>query len=273
MGPRPTRILVDEVKLKDRVLGDDDISELADDIEANGLKFPILVNGDYELIDGLRRLEAVASTGATTIEAYVTNNAYEMFEILTPLQMGLDLEKRPRRFVRLYNDLRAAHKNTRAEMQRTGRWNKSKRLATDPPKMDFRKSVKESLHIPHYDQHLERLARVYRAAEMGAPTAMELIRQLDDGLIDTSSAVNGWLGPKRAPRELLVSTSDEQLSVLAGGVRQLSVVVRGLRKLHTPLEVPANELEAIAKTIRGVRTELFTLLRKVEQQVTKKKES
>ena len=60
-------ISVDKIIVKDRIRKDfGDIAELAADIKENGLISPIVVNKDYALLAGERRLRAVKHLGHTS---------------------------------------------------------------------------------------------------------------------------------------------------------------------------------------------------------------
>lgn len=56
---------------------DTEIPELAKSIKRNGQRVPILINQSFELIDGLRRIEAVRSNGGTIVTARIA----ETFEM------------------------------------------------------------------------------------------------------------------------------------------------------------------------------------------------
>ncbi|WP_243343873.1 ParB N-terminal domain-containing protein [Anaerococcus sp. AGMB09787] len=60
---------IDKIKVNDRIRKDlGDLSELAEDIEKNGLINPPVVTPDYELIAGERRLEAMRQLGYKQVE-------------------------------------------------------------------------------------------------------------------------------------------------------------------------------------------------------------
>lgn len=65
-------VVIDEI-IMDRVLDpDDDLTELTQSINKTGLAVPILLTQDLELVDGLRRLEAMRRLGHDTVDAVVT---------------------------------------------------------------------------------------------------------------------------------------------------------------------------------------------------------
>lgn len=63
---------IDAIATDRTLLMGDDLDGLAQSIKEQGLVVPLLVTQDYELIDGLRRLEAARSLGHTEIEVVPT---------------------------------------------------------------------------------------------------------------------------------------------------------------------------------------------------------
>jgi hypothetical protein len=75
---------IDEINTMGRVLReDDDVEALAKSILDEGLRFPILLKEDNELIDGLRRMEAMRLAGFTTVEVFVAHSFEQAIGALT----------------------------------------------------------------------------------------------------------------------------------------------------------------------------------------------
>lgn len=75
---------IDKIVVKDRIRKDfGDIQELADDIKQNGLINPPVVNKEYELLAGERRLRACKSLGWKQIEVRMmdTRDAEHEFDV------------------------------------------------------------------------------------------------------------------------------------------------------------------------------------------------
>ena len=72
------KINVSDIRVKERIRKEiNGIDELAEDIRKNGLICPIavmpLASGEYQLLAGLRRLEAIKMLGMRDIECNVLN--------------------------------------------------------------------------------------------------------------------------------------------------------------------------------------------------------
>lgn len=84
MGVIKTLIDIEKIIIKDRIRKDfGNIQELADDIKQNGLINPPVVNKDYELLAGERRLRACKSLGWNQIEVRMmdTRDAEHDFDV------------------------------------------------------------------------------------------------------------------------------------------------------------------------------------------------
>lgn len=82
------QILISDIKIKKRVRKDlGDIEMLKESLSHYGLMNPIIVNSQYELVAGHRRLEAAKSLGWSTIEAIVVDTKDKL------LQLELELEE------------------------------------------------------------------------------------------------------------------------------------------------------------------------------------
>ena len=91
-------VKVADIKIGDRYLDSEDheLAALCDDIRKNGLKDPVLVDDELNLIDGLRRLQALGPTDK--IDVVVTDDYVDTFEVMK-LQVGKPFTKKwtPRR--------------------------------------------------------------------------------------------------------------------------------------------------------------------------------
>lgn len=102
----------------------DDLSELMKNISAIGMKQPIIIDDQGNLIDGLRRLRAAASLGWEEVPAVVTSTFDESMAVLakTVKHGTLALAATPRRAWELFRDTYEQQKVRSTEMRkrRTG---------------------------------------------------------------------------------------------------------------------------------------------------------
>lgn len=74
-----TYISLNSILVNGRTLdSNDDITDLAKHINDGGLQVPILIDRNYRLLDGLRRLEAHRALGRLVIETEVVSNSIEL---------------------------------------------------------------------------------------------------------------------------------------------------------------------------------------------------
>lgn len=99
-----TTVPVDQVIVTRSLKPGDNLDELIESITESGLKNPILLNGNYILVDGLRRLRAAAAAGMKTIPATVTDDFTESVPNLAQAHNGVPPHER--RMYEIYELLR-----------------------------------------------------------------------------------------------------------------------------------------------------------------------
>ena len=114
------KVKIDEIKVNSgrRAALENDIEELAFSISEIGLLNPITLTGDYTLIAGLHRLEAVKLLGWTEVECVITELeglTAELAELdenfaranLSPLEIGELYKRRKDIYEALYPEVKA----------------------------------------------------------------------------------------------------------------------------------------------------------------------
>ncbi len=84
------RVLISKIKVKKRIrkeLGN--LTELSKSIEENGLINPIIINENYELLAGYRRLRAVKKLGWKDIEVKMVHTNDELDKLNIELEENL----------------------------------------------------------------------------------------------------------------------------------------------------------------------------------------
>lgn len=231
-----------------------DIKGLTKDIKANGLRVPVLVDQDFVLIDGLRRLEALKALGwkvpvtvAETYEEAISNLDQAHTEPLTDARriwqinqdLGSLLEERTHR-------LRAASQRGIPRSSRfKGRANNVR--------------SREMFEVALKNVYVTKVCQVYRAAEAGHELAKQLLPLLEDGTYTPNMALNR-LGQYDSRKGGNVTVAREQRALLVGAIRSLSGVTKGLEKMGFPVKIPKEEYENLVKQIKEHRTELSRML-------------
>jgi ParB-like chromosome segregation protein Spo0J len=98
-------ITIDTIDTLGRQLeADEDLYRMAKSIVDQGLKFPVLLNGQHQLIDGLRRMEAARLAGFSTVEAIVAHTMQQAIDALTASHAGrpFGMHYPPRRLYDIY---------------------------------------------------------------------------------------------------------------------------------------------------------------------------
>lgn len=258
-------IPIEEIKT-DRGLDDFDLAPLMHDIIEHGLVVPILVDHEYVLIDGLRRLEAMKLLNWSHAPAIVAGSYEEAVSNLKLAHEGHD-PLRPRRIweitVGLDGYLKARTRRLRQDHQ-TGIPAKERRPGKTPRAVRSRELLADALN----DVYVAKYATLYRAAEAGGEYAQKLVQDLETGTLTINAAV-GRLTDRNNRLEGNVQTLSEQRTLLNGASRTLSGLVKGLYKLGRPIKIPKEEMRALLKELKANRAELVGLIREIEKESNK----
>jgi hypothetical protein len=163
---------------------DDDIRPLAEHIHNTGLQVPVLVDEEMNLIDGLRRLEAVRSLGNTEIEVTIASIHSDAEVNLTAARTH-GVHMRPwlphGRMWQIYKELLPLGRKTRSKMTK-GQPRYIKGLT-----MGGRATLWKVFGLRN-DSELQALCTVYRRLERGEARALTAVKRLEAGEITIHSA-------------------------------------------------------------------------------------
>ena len=217
------KVRIDEIKVNPgrRTALENDIEELAFSISEIGLLNPITLTGDYTLVAGLHRLEAVKLLGWTEVECTITDLnglTAELAELdenfaranLSPLEIGDLYRRRKDIYEMLYPETRAG------TAQAIG-MNKAKGNKVDCNLQSRRKSfIEDTASVT--GSHPSTIARHIKIATDLMPEAKETLRGAEKPVSSTTLKKISKLAPDRQKEvsALLVSgeiqTVDEYLA-------------------------------------------------------------
>jgi hypothetical protein len=251
------------------------VESMAKDIEANGLKQPLIIDRWGTLIDGLTRLRALEHLGYRKIPVEVANSLEEALALLKALQFDprtLSVRRR-RDFAESLDGLLREH----TKMNLRGRNSKPKSVKT-PQTRDL---VGEVLGYPWF-----RIRRIFRWLEedLTDPYRLELIDALESGHITPNrlytelSHAGVQVLPRitpAVPRNIRLRAAKGDI-ILAGDQRhllkelsrQLSGAVKGAAKLSFPLNIPSEETEQFIDELARHRAALTVFIKALRKEVT-----
>lgn len=258
---------IDQIVINRTLTPGDDIRSLAKHIHDSGLKMPILVDADFHLIDGLRRLEALKQLGHTQVEVVATAMYPVACEHLRRTRVhGVEaIPVTPDRLWELYNDMQPVLRSTRTHLM-TGR-SKGAAKGSAGGRPLFAKAMGFA-----NTGSLQALGQVYRAAENPdhplherALVAREMIR---NGA--TTYTALGYMSEKKGLRGT-ITKSTEQRDLLLGAVASIRGVVRGLTEMG-PLDpkYPKDEVLKAVSELAKLRSQLSRFLKTINEEIQKK---
>lgn len=248
---------------------EDDISGLVQDVRKNGLSVPILVDGNWNLIDGLRRLEALRILGNTKVEVTATS----MFPVACELikrarEHAVEaLPLSPRRMWEIHQALKPVLTATKSHFM-TGR----RRGAGSKGSSGGRPLLSLALGLPS-ESSLQAVTQVYRTAtnepnsEKGRK-AKEAIRMLEAGEITVYGAVSFMTSNQGLKGNL--KKYKEQRDVLEGAIAAMRGIVRGLQDLG-PLDPkwPLEDAQLKLKELTRLRGQFYRFIRTYDEEIKK----
>jgi hypothetical protein len=249
----------------DRVLTvGDDLTDLAYSIKEQGLTVPLLVTQDYELIDGLRRLEAARALGHTEIEVVPTILYPRACELLNEArEHGLHaLPLTGQRIWEIYSDLKPLLAITRVVNQR-GR----AKAAGARPSAGGRPLLSNSLGLKS-EAMLQAITHVHRMLSdptysAKAAEALELIEAGElsyYGAADFIKKTHGLTGT--------ITGLTEQRSGLEAAITSILGTVRALNQLG-PLhkKLPSEEAQARLTELHAARAKLTKFIKLLTEEI------
>jgi hypothetical protein len=239
----------------------DDISELAEHIHESGLQIPLLVNQNYELIDGLRRLEALRSLGFT--EVHVTpvtmflpaatwiQQAREHGVLAKPLT--------PRRIWQLYSACLPLISVSRSHEMRGKKYGQGAHI-------NGRERFLKAAGLTS-ESNFQAVIQVYKMTteqSVRGELARRAVEQLELGNFTVYQAVDYV---KRNLDKGVITSATDQLNLLQNTVHMLSGISFGLKRLGLINgEVQRDQLAPIIKELRSFRRVLHQLINTLEKE-------
>lgn len=239
----------------------DDVTQLAEHIRDSGLQVPLLVNQNYELIDGLRRLEALRSLGFTAVHvvpvtmflpaATWIERAREHGVLAKPLS--------PRRIWQLYSACLPLISVSRSHEMRGKKHGRGVSI-------NGRERFLEASGV-HSESFLQAVIQTYRLAEEKS-TRGELARQaivlMERGSISPYGAVDYV---KRRQEQGAITGAKDQLALLENTVHALSGINFSIRRLGVlDSEITNQQLDPILREFRNFRRILHQLIHSLEKE-------
>ena len=262
------RVAIDSILVDRAVDPGDDLTELVRSIKEEGQAVPVLVTQDLELIDGLRRLEALRSMGETEVEVVPTFMYPRACEVIKEaVQHGVAaLPLTATRIWQLYCSVQPLLAITRVHLAR-GKAKKGETRESAGGRELFTKSLNGFLK----DGELQALIYTYRALDdpVRAQRAAEALTMLNEGqttYYGMSEYVRksvGLTGP--------ITAVKEQREALESAVTSLNGIVRALNQLGVPnVKIPTEEMETRRTELSAARYKLTKFINLLTEEINKR---
>lgn len=261
------RVAIDKIIIDRALVPGDDLTELANSIKETGQEVPILVTQDYELIDGLRRLEALRSLGETeinTVPTYMYPRACEV--IKQARQHGVAAAPlTPQRIWEMYTALQPLLNITRSHLQRGIAPGKRNHQGIAGGRVLF----SEAIGI--VDGQVQALIGVYHKLNHPelAERAAEALDMLNRGETTFYGAVEYIRRGERFSGD--ISGLAQQQEALEAAITSLNGTIRALGrlgKLHK--KFPKEEAEQRLTELSGTRYKLTKFIRLLTEEIKNK---
>lgn len=263
-------VLIEHIKAGPRFIwttpGPDDIKDMAASIGEKGIRYPILIDEDNNLIDGLIRMQAVRSLGRVMIPAIRVATYDEAMEYLTKIHRRRAAP--PLRTYEIFTSLSTMYRRRHRSNQSAAikALNAGTPKAAPPnPRAEFASSV-GMLSLGH----LEALISVARAQEDPNPARAEIAHQMLAGI------ASGELTPYSASGSL-VRWDQEQNKIHKPGAQRTILgraaeQMRGLNGALSALgridpDVPVEEAQAWHAEMYAFRAQLTRVLRRIQERI------
>lgn len=241
---------IDKIVIKDRIRKDfGDIKELADDIKQNGLINPPVVNKEYELLAGERRLRACKSLGWQQIEIRMMDTRDAEHEL------NVEISE---------NDVRKGFtKSERVDyMKRLLRIEQSK---ADERKKSGKKDLSENSHEGRSD---ERTAEQFGISSNTMRKEMSIVdnkdlltpedfADWDEGRLSTNKVFKKMMTEKNKLKADLQDVQEER-DYLNSQIEEKDYEIEELKKQQQEKVVP-DDYEELKKSLDGAKKDYQTL--------------
>lgn len=230
-----TNLKVSIIETRRKIRDDDDLRLLSKSIKDNGVKEPIIVDGSYIVIDGLRRVLAAVDAGLDEIPAIVVENYDDAIKAIADAYKGVEYENiQPRRIWEIQADLTPLLREKQNAIRSTpykdriGRQGKRHGSSRD--------ALAEALNLPN-SGILASLNMMYVGSQgnsQQAKYAQSLLDRIDSGELTPHAARGLWTkyredmqAARRAP---------QQAQILSGVAGLLPGVLSSLKNLSSELD-------------------------------------
>lgn len=254
-------IKISSIVVKRELAPDDDITELAKSINDTGMQIPVLLTHGNQLIDGLRRIEALRMLGQDTVEVVVANTYRPAVSWLRRAR-EYGVQTRPltsRRIWELYSMCRPLMNISRSQLMKGTQHGTGIRVGG-------RGEFCRALGIEK-EGYLQAITQVYKMAlePSGKGTlARELVAAIDNGQMTPYMAVDRL---RRYNRLGDITGATEQVQALRTATSALTGIAFGLSKLG-PLnpEVTAPDIDEVLNDMRRFRRTLQGVIHQLEKE-------
>lgn len=239
----------------------DDLGPLMEHIRDSGLRVPVLVNQDYELIDGLRRVEAVRRLGNTRIEVIaVTLYGPALTWIERARVHGVYAKPlTPRRMFELYESCKPLISVTRSQQMRG-------RQRGEGVHIKGRERFLAAIGIDSesWFQAVTQLYRMSKEDSLRGETAREAVAMLEEGQVSPYMALD-YVRTRRRPG--IIVKAEEQLAMLDSVASSLAGMAYGIKQLGlVDPSIPRERRTGVAKELREFRSTLHRLITQLEKE-------
>ena len=221
-------IVINAINTQGRTLSpDDDIAPLAKHIQESGQQVPILIDTNYRLIDGLRRLEAARFNGNTVIEVTIAS-IYADAEPTLQAALKNQTLAQPLTFSRRYEMYQLL-----IEMVNRGRSRATRGKAKGVPlEVSFaaRERLSKILKL-RSEAEFQAMITLFRLRDQGGEVgdrAQEQINHLEAGEVSPYGAL---ARARKTPVIGEINNLEDQRNTLQGMVTTLSGVTRAITRM------------------------------------------
>lgn len=259
-------------KIKSRGINPgDDLTELEASLRKDGLKVPLLLNGNHVLVDGARRLQAIKNLGLTDAVCQVTDDFDEAMANLTQARkgehrvpishrrlyeqytlisvMGFARASRRRLGVPLKRGIRGAERGFGFREEYTALIDNPKKWVLDRTMTAYR-GLDNMEPGPNRDKLLQLLAKVEQTGE-GPTAASKFARQI--AFSDPGARV----------------TLAQQRQIFRNTVSSMEGLHKGLKSIgDLDPDLPREEVEEFISDIKGFVSKMRTFANQLERQLS-----
>lgn len=256
-------IRVDNLRIGNRLPGrTHDNTELALDIETNGLRFPVVVSSDMTIIDGLRRTNIARAQGLETVDTVVCDE-FEDTCVMLSKTTNADGQPPPWRIYELFMDTNQQQKDRGTRLRR-------KKANERVPGLRSREMFTTTLKLSN-EGVISAIVAVYRAfyedsdySDAKLQAVGKIQDDLESGLITVYEA-RGMIQRLDLPQGMSgdIVGMASQRAALTTSLSQLAGFTKGVSKLG-PLS-PDFERFELELLLRGFEDERRHVIRFIKQ--------